>query len=64
MPNISMAKPWDSPKEYKQLVKLLGWAAGSMEEAESTPEMEKAYKDLASMCAQYIKTYERKQENK
>lgn len=61
MPNITMAKPWDSPKEYKQLVKLLGFAAGSIEEANTSPEMEKAYKDLATMCAFYIKEYERKQ---
>lgn len=64
MPNITMVKPWNTPKEYKQLVKLLGWASGSMEKAESTPEMEKAYKDLATMCAFYIKEYERRQENK
>lgn len=64
MPNISMNKLWDTPKEHKQLVKLLGFAAGSIEEAETTPEMEKAYKDVAAMCAFYIREYERKRLNK
>ena len=57
---ITMNTPWNTPKEYNQLVKLLGWAAGSIEEGNTNPEIEKAYSDLASMCALYIKEYERK----
>lgn len=65
MPNITMDEVWNTPKEFKQLVKLLGFAAGCIEEADNTtPEMEKAYKDVALMCDIYIKEYEKKQAKK
>ena len=57
-----MNHPWNTPKEYKQMVKLIAWASGSMEEAENTsPEMKQAYKDMALMCEQYIKIFNQKQ---
>lgn len=59
---FDMNSVWNTPKEYNELVKVLGFAAGSMENAENTSaEMQKAYEDVAKMCQFFLNVYEKKQ---
>lgn len=56
---FDMDKVWDTPKEYNHLVKVLGFATGCIH-SDASPEMLKAYEDVAKMCEFYLNHYNNK----
>ena len=49
---FNLAKPFTTPEEYKAVVSTLAFALGSMEK-DASPEVKKAYKDLATVCKKF-----------
>lgn len=44
-------------KDFNNLVKVLGFASGMIDEDTKDEKLLKAYKDVAIMCDMYLKTY-------
>lgn len=47
-------------KDFNNLVKVLGFASGMIDEDTKDEKLLKAYKDVAVMCEMYLKTYNNK----
>lgn len=58
---FSLNEVW-TIKDFKNLVKVLGFASGMIDEDTKDEELLKAYKDVAIMCEMYLKTYRNKVE--
>ena len=50
---FNLAKPFTTPEEYKAVVSTVAFALGSMEK-DASPAMQKAYKDLATVCEKFV----------
>lgn len=55
---ISLCEVW-SQEDFKKAVKVMGYAAGSIDE-NASPEMLKVYEDLAFCCEAYIRFFNSK----
>lgn len=50
---FNLEKPWEGAEEYQELVRVLGFAAGSLN-SNPTPEEREAYDKVAKACAAFI----------
>lgn len=55
---FNIANPFSTPEEYKQLISVIAFAAGSME-ADAAPETLEAYKQTAKVCEKFIAAHKK-----
>lgn len=53
---FNIAKPFETPEEYKQLLSVITFAQASME-ANAAPEVREAYKQAAKACEKFVAAY-------